>query len=707
LNINNLSRSKRHAIKSAILTSIVAIILWQYPIEKTFTSISSLSGSTNNLKQKYFSPKNPSNKIVLVGIDNAALNKYGRWPWPRTQQGELLSLLGEADTIALDILYLESDGDDDQFSKNLKQLPQLVGSLASLPNSAHASHLMKEMLSPYMISDIIYAPFESTENKYLLMPELYQLSDLPEKLLPSLARSGLVHINHTENNQQLNYIPGMIDDEQGLVVPSLGLQILQHWYEKNFTIEIGKYNRIFLKDESTPTFILKDYSGIPLNFYKQAVNTISAEKLLSGEISPSVLKDKIVIVGFTAAGLHDTFIIPFSGPIKGVELHTTLVSNFLNDELIQDSPLINLLIYLFFGLVAWSITLIKPNSYSIRFSYILGSFCLILCFDFILFSTFTIWLNTFLIFSFFLIASSMNELIWSVDQEYSSGHLKRAFRSYLSENILNLIRQHPDKVQLGGHLQEASFLFSDIRNFSRLSEELNAAELVDTMNAYFNPMTKSILQHKGMLDKYIGDSVMAIFNAPVTIDNHALETCLCALDMNDKVSQLNIEQRNKGLPELDMGVGINTGEALIGNMGSDIRFSYTAIGDSVNIASRIESITKIYKCDILIGEETWQSVNSHLLSRYVDTVVLKGREQTTPIYQLLAKSNKNKSICIDFNAARTLYSQGKFLEARAAFLKCEETWQDATSLVFAERCLNWLEHGVPSDWKDIYRLTEK
>ncbi len=705
MKLSTLNRSQGHAIKSLALTLILSIGLWHSPLENQFIALKNLSSSVNGFKQAFFSPKKPSRQVIVVGIDDAALKEFGRWPWDRALQGKLLGKLGDAGLVALDILYIEESPGDAMLAEHVAALPRVVGSLASLPNSSHASKDMLAAMRPYMITDIRHKESSSEDERYLLMPELHQLSQVPSQLLPHLERSGLVHINHTGTSKQLNYMPGMIDDQQGLVVPSLGLQILQTWFDSKFTIESGLTNRIYFS-ASSPQFVLRDYSGIPLNYYQSPFPMVSAEALLNDEIDPGLFKEKIVVVGFTATGLHDTFVTPL-GPMKGVELHTTLVSNFLNDEIIKQSPGLFNLLYLLLAIAAWSITLLRPHSYTDRFALMSAGIALIFSLDFAFFVLFDLWINSFGLFLAFFILASCNEILWSIDQEYSSGHLKRAFQTYLSEELLQMIRQNPEQISLGGQLQEASFLFSDIRNFSRLSEDLNAEELVTTLNQYFTPMTKSVLEHNGMLDKYIGDSIMAIFNAPVPIPDHPLEACLCALDMSEKTKRLNVEQKAKGFPELEIGIGINTGEAIIGNMGSDVRFSYTAMGDAVNIASRLEGITKIYKCEILVGEQTWDQVRAHLSTRYIDTVILKGKEEASPIFQIMAKTDQNRKMCQDFNEARSLYSRAKFKEARKAFLACEEKWSDPSSLVFAERALHYIENGTPENWKDTYKLSEK
>lgn len=692
MNLSKLNRIQRHAIRSFVLTAAITGIILYAPFDLQNIILLKLSSSVNSIKQIYFSPKEPNKEIYLVTIDDKSLNDFGRWPWPRTLQGQLFDLLRESKVLAVDILYLEDDIEDTQFSRQLSGLPQLILSLADLPDSDAASMDMRKKISPFLIKDFTVSKNAKAEEQYVLLPEISQLSAFPEQLLPALSRSGLVHINHTQENQQLLYMPGMIDDSDGVVIPSLGLQVLQLLFQQNFSIELGRTNQFFIKGQDTPTFQLTDYSGIPLNFYSNSFNTISASELLSGATPPSSLNNKIVFVGYTATGLHDTFVTPL-GPIKGVEVHSTFVSNFLNDEMIFKSEIVEITLLIILAFSAWIIVLLQPLSFSKRFLFFLSILVILFLLDFFLFKSYNLWLNTFFLTTTLLLCYIINEILWSIDQEYASGNLKRAFQSYLSEDLLNVIRQNPEKIHLGGRKQNATFLFSDLRNFSSLTEEIPSEVLVETLNRYFSHMTGSILQHKGMLDKYIGDAIMAIFNAPLEVPDHALQACLSALEMSDKLEKFNEKQKKLNLPQLNMGIGINTGEAVIGNIGSDIRFSYTAIGDTVNIASRIENITKQFQCEILIGESTWNAVRSTLLTRYIDTVTLKGKGLPTKIYQVLPKTKDNIDNCKIFQEARAQYSEGEIEKALNLFKYCEEQWQDPTAAVFSKRCEKWISEG--------------
>ena len=255
-------------------------------------------------------------------------------------------------------------------------------------------------------------------------------------------------------------------------------------------------------------------------------------------------------------------------------------------------------------------------------------------------------------------------------------------------------------------MREISVLFSDIRGFTLLSEDTDPEKLISLLNDYFDPITQIILDQKGLLDKYIGDAIMAIFNAPIDIDRFADRACLSALEILNCLDKLNSIFKKKYAVILDIGIGINTGYAVIGNIGSSKRFDYTAIGDVVNLASRLESLNKLYNTRIIISESTKNKLTQSFLTRKLDLVAVKGKKKPVLIFELLEDNDKNRELVTHFEKTLDLYLKGEFEKALKAFEKLADKYKDKPSFVFIERCKQFLIKP-PISWDGVFRAKTK
>jgi adenylate cyclase len=289
--------------------------------------------------------------------------------------------------------------------------------------------------------------------------------------------------------------------------------------------------------------------------------------------------------------------------------------------------------------------------------------------------------------------------------ERKGRHLKKAFSSYVSPDLVKQIEKNPDKLVLGGEQRELSILFSDIRGFTTVSESLTPPELVKLLNEYLSPMTRIVLEERGTLDKFIGDAVMALFNAPLDVPEHATHACATAVRMMEELKLLNTGFAERGMNTLDIGVGINTGPAVVGNMGADIRFDYTAIGDSVNLASRLEGLNKYYGTHILVSEDTRKQVSDGRFTfREVDRVKVKGKHLPIVMYELMISSFE---LLPRFEAALEMYRSQDFTGAKAVFDEMTSGFNDGPSRLYAGRCYEYLTSPPPEDWDGVYVAKDK
>jgi adenylate cyclase len=442
-----------------------------------------------------------------------------------------------------------------------------------------------------------------------------------------------------------------------------------------------------------------------INFYDpSSVRIIPAVDVIKGRYKGEFFKDKAVFVGATEIGIYDVRPTPVDPVTPGVFLHLFTFSNFMEEHFIFQSLYLDSLLILILSTAPFLIAF-RKNFYERALSY----FALFVGFpltSYLAFAFLSVETNLFYPFLGFFLSLISQEGIRIFTAERSVRELRRAFSSYVSPQLLEIITRDPHRLSLGGEKREITVLFSDIRGFTTISERLNPEDLVNLLNQFLDPMTEIILSKGGMLDKYIGDAIMAVYNAPVDIQDHADRACESALEMVKKTRMLNERFTRDFKVDIRIGVGINTGEAVVGNMGSSLRFDYTAIGDTVNLASRLEGLNKVYKTDIIISQFTKEKLKGGFLTRKLDVVVVKGKREPVPIYELLEDSDKNRSLAKDFEAALEEYFAGNFENAMLMFEEVGIRYGDETSSVFVKRCREMIEEP-PEKWTGIYIAKEK
>jgi len=294
-----------------------------------------------------------------------------------------------------------------------------------------------------------------------------------------------------------------------------------------------------------------------------------------------------------------------------------------------------------------------------------------------------------------------------VTEEREKSRIRHTFQFYLSKDVIDEMLESSQDPSLGGERRELTVLFSDIRGFTTISEKLDPAALAELLNEYLTPMTEIVLDQHGTLDKYIGDALMAIFGAPLSFSDHPHAACRAALQMMESLNDLCGQWRERGLPEIDIGIGINTGIVSVGNMGSARRFDYTVLGDNVNLASRLEGLNKAYGSHIIISQFTRDAVGGHFTCRELDAVQVKGKLEPVKIYELVHRGppDKEKDGWIeDFHEALYLYRASKFEVAAKAFGKLES---DAVARMYVGRCHEMKENPPGPDWDGVYKMTTK
>jgi len=440
---------------------------------------------------------------------------------------------------------------------------------------------------------------------------------------------------------------------------------------------------------------------------------VSAVDVLEGRVAPEVLADKLVFVGRTDTA-QDRYATPFDRVMPGVEIHATLAHNALHGELLRRaSPYATLLAILLLGVALSSLQLRIVRGQ--RSWYVgVGGLLVVLAWLIImqlLFAVSGIILELAAPFVSIVIITLAALTTSLATEGREKAQLRAAFSQYVQKTVVDRILDHPERVRLGGVRRELTVLFSDIRGFSKFAEKLDPQVLSELLNDYLTPMTELVMRNGGMLDKYIGDAVMAVYGAPLDLPDHPACACRTALAMQREMTALNEQFRARGLPEFAIGVGVNSGPMSVGNMGSQARFDYTVLGDAVNLAARLEGLTKEYRAAVIVGDSTRNAAGDEFVFRELDLVRVTGRAGTARIFELVETAERS-TMSADYLAA--------FARGLAAYRNAD--WDDAEhelkalvakrpvdgpAHVLLARIQELRHHPPPPDWDGVYEQRSK
>jgi adenylate cyclase len=344
-------------------------------------------------------------------------------------------------------------------------------------------------------------------------------------------------------------------------------------------------------------------------------------------------RGKIVLVGYTAAGLNDLRANPLSPIAPGVELHANAIDNLINRDFTRATPAAVAFPLIILLGTAFGVALDRTRSQLVSGLFAAGSIVAVVLLGYgALAAGYAV--PAFTTALAIALTYVVTTVVKFVQEQRQTALLKMTFGRYVSPQILDHILAHPEKVQLGGERRDLTILFSDIRGFTSISEASEPEEVVEMLNEYLTRMVDILLKHGGTLDKFIGDAVMGFWNAPAADPDHARHAVACAVEMIEETARLRERWESEGKASLRIGIGINTGEAVAGNIGSERVFGYTVIGDAVNLASRLEGKNKDYVTEIIVSESTLERMGGGFETVYLDDVKVKGKEQAVKIYEV-------------------------------------------------------------------------
>jgi len=566
-----------------------------------------------------FTSKRANENVIFIAIDNKSVKKIGRWPWSREKLAKGLSKISNAKVVALDVVFSETTNldADTKLSIQLSELNSVGGVFLDTQKETFSNQNISGPILNSAIGDIGRISWIESKSSE---PNIDQINSAYSLI------GALNTIN--DPDARLRKYPLAIS-YQGVLVPSIGIQILRFYLNSDPESSTSS-NTIAIRGKS----IKFDKHGLsrPILYPENGFQRISFADLYNESFDPKIFTDKIVIIGVTDAGITDIRSTPL-GLYPGPLIHASFVSSVLDQSLLRDatiaekSALIVLTILLSFSVIKFRKSIHRYFAYLIITSLYWGI-------GLILATKLNIWIEpAFQMISIFLTAIAI-EITLLTHEQHQVTKIRIAFSSYLPPELVKKVSENPERLSLGGERREITVLFSDIRGFTSLSEKISPERLAEVMNIYFQPMTEAIFRNNGTLDKYIGDAVMAIFNAPLDLPNHALAACKAAIEMQQAHELINQDLAKIGLPPLKTGIGIHTGPAVVGNFGSSIRFNYTAIGDTVNLASRLESATKKIDANILISDSVYKKVESEIICTPLGQVAIPGKQEKQNLFRI-------------------------------------------------------------------------
>jgi adenylate cyclase len=698
----------------------------------------------------------PSSDVAIVVIDEKTIDKLDSWQSTRRKWlAELIDKLAEggAKVIGFDVNFAERDRNPglDVIQHLRKQSGKNTGLgtvLDELESQIDFDVLLAKSFrnAGNVVLGIFFfrsrdegishiTPEQSQRNLDLISSKEYKFvrfpSDVPSQPLqilhmvevepnfPELSQAvqSFGHFNMFPDRDGVFRRVPLLLEYKGAYYPSLDIEIIRLYLGSPQPIIYGDKYGIVSKLQLGKIMIPCDEQGrLLVNYYGPAKTFphYSLSDVVDGATPSSTFKDKIVLVGSTAIALHDLRTTPFqtSEDYPGVEIHANVIENILHHTALErpnGAALIDGLIILVTGLLSTLIfSRLKSVSGMIAFVILLLLLIGGICYAF---TSKNLWLNV--TFPGILILLSFISVTGQkyFQEEREKKKIKGAFEHYLAPRVVNELLKHPEKLNLGGERKVLTVLFSDIRGFTSTSESMESQRLVELLNEYLTAMTDVVFKHQGTLNKYMGDAIMAFYGAPIEQNDHALKACLTAIDMIEELKKLHEQWVVRKLPKLNIGIGINSGEMIVGNMGSKVHFDYTVLGDAVNLASRLEGINKRYGTNIIISENTYQQVKDQVVARELDLVRVKGKYHAVIIYEVLGRVDilpKVQEPVELFQKGLTSYRNQKWYDALAFFQKVLYIYpNDAPSMLYVNRCVDYIRNPPPPDWNGIYELEAK
>ena len=685
-------------------------------------------------------------RVGIVTIDAKSVDEIGRWPWRRSIIAELIDRLTEAEVAAIgfDVVFSEPEiVPETETLRDLRAQAEAEGRDALVPlvdraiANANTDARLAEAIarSKRTVLGYFFRTEASAEvDAEALRKTIARRSKAHVKMakVPQEGRAPILHCRDVEPNlpqfeegaRRLGFFhtprdldgvirrTPLVAECAGTLHVSLPLAVAELATRHSGFVRGDRegLNEIRLGPIAIPTDeggkVLVNYRGPPETFpHYPAVD------VLDGTVGAEELRDKIILIGATEVGIADLRPTPFSVSFPGVEIHATVVDNLLTGNVLRRTDNLTILELCTLVLLGLIVALLVPRfrSFGQGAALATGLLALFVVAAVYAFVVHGLWINvTYPVLTLAGVYMAV-AVTHGITVEARARMIRRQFASYVPPEVVKEMIENPEALGLGGVRRDCSILFSDVRGFTTLAEELGAEDATRLLNEYLTPMTEIVFNSRGTLDKYIGDAVMAFWGAPLDVPNHPTRACEAALEMQEQTARLRATRSDlRGADRMRIGIGIHSAEVMVGKMGSELRFDYTMTGDGVNLCSRLEGLTKLYGVEIIASYDLVQRVEGFLL-RELDTIRVKGKQESVRIFEVMGRGSPEDAPTYLPTYVRGLeaYRDGGWDIAEKAFVEVLERTggQDHPSAVLLGRVRALDE--PPPDWDGVWTFDEK
>jgi adenylate cyclase len=693
--------------------------------------------------------------VVLVAVDEKSLKAEGRWAWPRSKIADLVNRLSDkgARVIAFDIGFFEPEStliintieeikktaktnarDSHQFVSYLETLQYqqdndrilaeaiknskadvILGFFFQI-NPEDAAHISEDEIRLHG-ENIYGAEFTMTQltseqAKFATMTEAIAPQSNIRAITESTPLAGFFN-KLTDPDGVVRKIPMVIRFNETLYAP-LALKAISAYLDAPLSIRIGDMGveSVRVGELSIPV----DDRGEAIINYRGEEHTfphISATDVLNDRIPEEALRDKIVLVGATAIGIHDECVTPLAKVFPGPEVHLNIMDSILAEDFIFHPVWVSMfdLLIIILGGLFLALVLSKTGAFSggVAAVSMFGGYIWLCQYFFSHMGWILNMVYPLCVFlSIYLAVTSYKYF----SEEGQKKFIREAFSKYLAPEVVDQLIASPQKLVLGGERREITAFFSDVQGFTGISEKLAPEELVELLNEFLTEVTDIIMKYKGGVDKYEGDAVIAFFGAPNELKNHPEAACLACIDIQARMVELRESWKQRGKPELKVRIGLYSGPAVVGNMGSRNRMDYTMMGDTVNTAARLEGVNKRYGTYLMIGDATYQAASESIAVRELDAVKVVGKNKPLIIYEVLGRKDAVPKPLTDtvelYAKGLAEYRQRNWARAVAFFqMALEITPEDGPSTALMNRCRQNMENPPAEDWDGSFAMDTK
>lgn len=538
---------------------------------------------------------------------------------------------------------------------------------------------------------------------------------------PELTRSGTPAPSYfrTHRDESIRSVSLKFTSEAGKVTPSFQTEVFRRFYGLKPADFEFKDNELIVKhSEQIQSIPLSNGEYLWLNYDNpmRAYQTMSFYDLYNNSFAVEGLKDKLVIIGYANSMTEEKFFTPLGGNDYSPYLNAMVLRNMLNrSALLPPDRAVTFAIAA--GLLALFLFIIFKYLHPFAFGIV--SVLTIILLIFLSLVSLTLYRVVFDVTP--AVSLLLISLLYTIGKKYyfelaEKLRIKHAFQHYVTASVVNEILKNPEKLNLHGEERNLTIFFSDIEGFTTLSEGMSPLDVVSLLNEYLSEMTEIIFKYDGLLDKYEGDAIMAVFGAPVDQKDHAIRACRCALENQKALARLREKWKQEGKPEIKARIGINTGVVVVGNMGSSMRFDYTVIGDNVNLAARLETANKLFQSEILVSDSTAELAESAILSRRLGKLKVAGKDKHVDVYEILAESAEtDKAFLEKARACKSAYDASQTALNRRDFAKAERVLADHLkhypadnpARILHSRIKGFLIVPPPTDWENIITQDSK